>query len=151
MVILMRHNYFGKLGRRIGFLLFVLALAGCEPRADSARTSPVNVSLELGTVRPGEKTIRRRECRNEGTATIRLPYFITSCDCIRVRAEPELVKAKSTFILVTEIDLTTEPKFAGDLAIKVDGSPDATSEPVYRATLNLSIEPAASAPPTQGQ
>lgn len=147
----MRRDHFGKLGRRIGFLLFVLALAGCEPRADSARTSPVNVSLELGTVHPGEKTIRRRECRNEGTETIRLPYFITSCDCIRVRAEPELVKAKSTFILVTEIDLTTEPKFAGDLAIKVDGSPDATSEPVYRATLNLTIELAASAPPTQGQ
>ncbi len=95
--------------------------------------------------------IRRVECRNDGIAAVRLARFVTSCDCIRVHAEPEMIPPKASFSLVTEIDLTGEPRFAGDLAVKIDGFSDGTSEPGYHATLHLSVKPIASDSPDEGR
>lgn len=140
-----------KLNRRVNYLLFMFVLSGCESRANVDRSSPESIHLQLGSLNPGAKTIRRVECRNDGITAFRLARFVTSCDCVRVQAEPEMIPPKGLFSLVAKFDLTGEPKFVGDLAIKIDGFSDPMTEPVYRATLHLSVAQIASVSSVEGR
>jgi hypothetical protein len=134
----------------IVFAVFGLAAVGMagswNRRGEMKALVPSRATVEFGEVWRGTTAARRLPARNDSSKALRLASFRTSCDCVAIRAEPEVVPAGEAFALVAEIDLSHEPEYAGFLTVEVDGGPDEASPPAYLARINIHVRPRSSEP-----
>ncbi len=77
------------------------------------------------------------QIRNNTSFALKIDRVRTSCDCLTMRLESEVVEPHGVTAAKVSLDLTNQPRFAGRLAMTVEGLSD---QSVVQFVLEVRVE-----------
>lgn len=96
--------------------------------------------LDLGTLPRGGKRETTVRLKNNGATEVRLGEVRTSCECLEVVVDSQLVRPRETVIATVKVDFTTTPKFSGTLQLQAEGRAKQHDASGFVLLVNVEVE-----------
>lgn len=123
-------------------LCCLLAISGCTGAGATGETSQLlrlsRGSIELGVILQGDHGQDTFSLMNRGTHPVEVVKIETSCDCLQIEPGHFRVEPGKQVLVTAIMDLSSEPTFAGQLAVGAKGF-GPTGETAFEFEVNADV------------
>lgn len=116
------------------------------PNSSEVQTRPITLlacvphELTFGTIAKGGTAEVRFTLRNPDKEAVEITAIKTSCDCFMIELPTMTVAGNSSIEAIAMVNLATDPKFTGSLALEATGQTSRDKPPAFVLRASVKVK-----------